>query len=431
MCKKMIYLVSLFIVLGLVSGAKGDVIESFETGVDAWILTDPAETLAQSTEGVTDGTSSMQRNFTPGWHEIDLDISGFVDVLNANYTLEIDVTTSVTAEEMGGYFQQAIVLQGGNAEGSYYLQSPVVDVASPDGTPTTTTVSFDYAPELAIGPLTGWAKIRLVGNTGTGPNGVLYYDNLRAVSAAPPPTSVVIGDFENGSLDNWMEAWEGSPVLVNSTIGVTSGSGSLSVTTTDGYYCLQWNAPTVPASMAGQSLVFDLTMIASEWPVDAWTKVADKVALNSDGATGWKEFTSATAIDRLTGAPTSLDWGRWSDTEPDAVKTYTVDISDYDLTGATWFQINITIQGGDGLGHFYFDNVQLISADEQPPDEAPKSTDTIIGNWEQDMDGWVTGTSAGLDPLFNDHNGVTLDNYSLDVWHQDSDWQELFTLDLD
>ena len=428
MCKKIMYLFSLIIVLGLVSGAKGEIIDSFESGPGSWEIINPPETLAQSTEGVTDGTSSLQRNFTAGFNFIDLDVSSFVDVLNANETLEVDVTTSLTAEQVGWYLEQRIILQGGNATGDYYIEGPLVSIASPDGTPTKTTVSFDYKPEFADGPLTGWAKIRLVTNTGG--DGVLYYDNLRAVSAAPPLTAVVIGDFENGSLDNWVEAWEGSPVLVNSTAGVTSGSGSLSVTTTGGYYCLQWNAPTVPASLAGQSLVFDLTMIASEWPVGLWTKVAEKVALNSDSPSGWKEYTNATAIDKLTGEPTSLDWGRWWDTAPDVVKTYSVDISDYNLTGATWFQIIITIQGGDGLGHFYFDNVQLISADEQPPADTPKSTDTIIGNWEQDMDGWLTGTPAGLDPLFNDHNGVTLDNYSFDVWHQDSDWQELFTLDL-
>jgi len=169
---------------------------------------------------------------------------------------------------------------------------------------------------------------------------------------------VVIGDFEGG-LDNWKEAWEDSPVLANATKGVTSGRGSLSLTTTGGYFCLQWNAPTVPASLANQKLTFDLTMIASEWPVGQWTKVADKVALNSNGTSGWKEYSGATVVDRLTGASASADWGRWWDGEPNALKTYTVDISNYDITGATWFQINISIQGGNGTGHFYFDNIQL------------------------------------------------------------------------
>jgi len=425
MCKKTICLLSLVLALGLVSTGYAVVIDSFENAPGAWEIMNPPETLAQSSEGVTDGSYSLQRNFVAGWRYIDLDITPFLTALNNNDILQVDVTTSVTAEQMGWWFEQQIILQGGSEAGSYYLQGPLVSVGSPDGNPKTTTVSFNYRPELVNGPLTGWAKIRLLGNTGPGPDGILYYDNLRVVSAEPAPSSVVIGDFEGG-LDNWTAAWEGSPVLANATNGVTSGSGSLSLTTTGGYYCLQWNAPTIPASLADQKLTFDLTMIASEWPVGLWTKVADKVALNSDGTSGWKEYANATAIDKVTGEATSLDWGRWWDTAPDVVKTYSVDISDYDLTGATWFQINITVQGGNGTGHFYFDNVQLVGP---PPPDTGKSTDTIIGDWEQDLDGWVVG--GGADAMFNDHNGVTLGNYSLDVFIPNGDYnQDVLTLNV-
>ncbi len=239
---------------------------------------------------------------------------------------------------------------------------------------------------------------------------------------------VVIGDFEAGSMDNWGPTWEGTPVFESSTTGVTLGNESLSVLFTDGYWGIQWNAPSVPETLAGTTLTFDLTMIASEWPVGQWTKVADKIALNSDSPSGWTEYTTTTAIDQLTGESASLDWGRWSDTEPDAIKTFSVDISDYDLTGATWFQINISIQGGTDQGHFYFDNVQLVTADAEPPADTTKSTDIIIGNWEQDMDGWVVEGAA--DVLFNDHNGVTLGDYSLDVYIPNGDWQSFIKLDL-
>jgi len=427
MFRKMMYLVSLIIVLGLVSGVKADLIDSFESGPGAWEIINPPETLAQSTEGVTDGTYSLERNFTAGFHFIDRASSNLIDVLNANETLEVDVTTSLTTEQVGTYLQQRIILQGGSETDNYYIEGPLISVASPDGTPTTTTVTFDYKAELVNGPLMNWAKIRLVNNSDG--EGVVYYDNLRVVSPPPPPSITVIGDFEDGSLDNWVAAWDGSPVLANSTTGVTSGSGSLSLKTTGGYWALQWNAPTVPASLAGRKLAFDLTMVASEWPIDNWTKVADKIALNSDSADGWKEFTDTTAIDKLTGESVSLDWKRLSDTTPDVVKTYTLDISGYDLTGAAWLQINISVQGGDGQAHFYIDNVRLISEVEEPPDETPKSTDTIIGNWEQDLDNWVVG--GGADVIFNDHNGVTLDSYSLDIYLPNGDWnQDVLTLSI-
>jgi len=205
----------------------------------------------------------------------------------------------------------------------------------------------------------------------------------------------VIGDFEGG-MDNWVAAWEGSPILANSTIGVTSGNESLSLTTTGGYYCLQWNAPTVPRGVNGCILEFDVTMIASEWPVGLWTKVADKIALNSDGPSGWKEYTTTTAVDRLTGESTSLDWGRWWDAAPDVFKTYSLEITDYDLTGATWFQINIAVQGGDGVAHFYFDNIKLL---DPPATIIVEPGGDIAAANAMAVAGDIIGIAAGTYPI--------------------------------
>lgn len=171
----------------------------------------------------------------------------------------------------------------------------------------------------------------------------------------------VIGNFEAG-LDNWTASWEGTATLANSTTAgtVTLDAQSLAVKISDtGYWELQWNAPVIPASMTNAKLTFDLTMIASEWTGSNWTKVADKVALNSNGASGWMEFASTAAIDRTTLLSTSTDWGPWSG---DAAKTYSLDIPSYDTTSATWFQIVISLQQNpvDGAGNFYFDNIQFI-----------------------------------------------------------------------
>jgi hypothetical protein len=172
----------------------------------------------------------------------------------------------------------------------------------------------------------------------------------------------VIGDFEGGSMDNWVAGDANNPsVLTNSTTGATLGNGSLAVKLGGGgYWCLTWNAPTVPETLAGVKLQFDLTMIQSEWTQNNWTKVADKIALNSNGASGYQEYNNlAVAKDRVTGDPVPLDWGPWG---PDALKTYTLDISDYDLTDANWFQIGISIQQNptEGSGYFYIDNVKMF-----------------------------------------------------------------------
>jgi hypothetical protein len=169
----------------------------------------------------------------------------------------------------------------------------------------------------------------------------------------------VIGNFE-GTMDGWAAGWEGSPTLSYSSdpTTVTLDSQSLSVQWTGKYWCLTWNAPAVPASLAGIKLQFDMTAYGSDFA--NWAKVADKIALNSDGASGWKEYDNlTTAIDRVTGLPTSLDFGSWSGT---VERTYSLDISDYDLTGAGWFQINISLQVSpeDGSGRIYIDNAQLI-----------------------------------------------------------------------
>jgi len=184
--------------------------------------------------------------------------------------------------------------------------------------------------------------------------------DLSELASTPYVYDIVIGDFEN-DMDNWGPTWEDSVLLGFSTnpATVTSGSRSLRVQLRPGaYWALQWNAPAVPRLQPGTTLQFDVTMIQSEWTQNNWTQVANNIAINSDGPSGWKEY-SPIAIDRITGQSTSPDWGPWN---PDALKTYSVDISNYDATGATWFRINISLQQNpvNGAGYFYIDNVQLL-----------------------------------------------------------------------
>ncbi len=433
MSNKLMRAVLVCVTLMLASAALADsvVVGDFEGNLDGWRAGDDF-TLSFSATGATAGAQALQVDGPGGWH-----IDGLLDAkphLAALGNKGVKVTADVTAFDADmttGWMQVEMVINAQNNDeaGTHnnigWNELGFQDVIR-DGQPHTYTWVLSDALTAKIALADDgiyWFELALVSNLDSASVTKFYIDNIQ-VSYEPPTSSIVIGDFEGGSLDNWGPAWEGSPVLANATVGVTSGSGSLSVTTNGGYYCLQWNAPSVPESLAGQKLQFDLTMIASEWPVGLWTKVADKVALNSNGTSGWKEYATATAIDTLTSQATSLDWGRWWDAAPDVVKTYTVDISDYDLTGATWFQINITIQGGDGLGHFYFDNVQLVG----PALSTGKSTDTVIGNFEQDLDGWVVGGSA--DVRYSDTNGVTLDQYSLDVYTPTGAWASVLTLNI-
>jgi len=126
---------------------------------------------------------------------------------------------------------------------------------------------------------------------------------------------VILGNFENAdSNDNWIPGiGDADAILVPaSTSGVTLDSGALKFipSPTGNYWSLEWEGP--PLDLTDASLQFDLTMVASEWTVGVWTKVADKIAINSDGPSGWYEWNNlAVATDRDTGEASSLDWGRW------------------------------------------------------------------------------------------------------------------------
>lgn len=193
MKSKLVVCVALAVVLGLVTGVQGaTLIDSFEGGVGGWDNLE-GDTIGPGTVGVTDGAASLQRNGIAGWRAIDLDISGMIDELNANDTLLVDVTTSQQADEsIGWYLETVFVLQGGRESGptdDYYNQGPLVGVASPDGSLTTTTVAFNYGPTLTNGPVVWWAKIRIINNTGG--DGVVYYDNVRLTPE--PATMSLLG----------------------------------------------------------------------------------------------------------------------------------------------------------------------------------------------------------------------------------------------
>ena len=140
----------------------------------------------------------------------------------------------------------------------------------------------------------------------------VFFITIVILAFATQANAVTIGDFEGGLLDGWrLNDWEANngSVSVSSTAGTaTSGSNSLALAADAGY-------------------------------------------------------TSATVIDRATGDPSVKDWGNWVGTEPDALRSFTLDLTGYDFSGSTdWFQINISVQNNAGLagGNFYFDNIQLV-----------------------------------------------------------------------
>ena len=180
----------------------------------------------------------------------------------------------------------------------------------------------------------------------------------------------VIGDFEGTDFEGWSgnEGPDAVVSIVNDPNLATRGSQLLSLVHNGGYWRLGWDAPTIPTRLT--TFKFDFIMLQADFPSTQWTKVADKISLVSDGVGGgWAEYTWQDAIFSWTD-PTNTtdcpsDWGAW---DPDAKKTYSMDVSDYDMTDATYFEIYIAVQGGQGPGGgiFYFDNFRLLDEAYDP-----------------------------------------------------------------
>jgi hypothetical protein len=190
----------------------------------------------------------------------------------------------------------------------------------------------------------------------------------------------VIGNWEDGTnMQGWGPGWEGSPYLeiVENSDAATLGTHALLFSWTNKYWPLSWSAPwsselgrnDIPTIGTGTKLTMDVTL----WGADMfdWGKFAGKIALNSNGASGWMELGvdaggagNPVSVVRGTTTASSFDFGPWSGWGgvPDK-RSFTFTLEDYDTTGATWFSIAFAAQinpdGGTGVGTLYLDNVVI------------------------------------------------------------------------
>ena len=145
---------------------------------------------------------------------------------------------------------------------------------------------------------------------------------------------------------------------------VTSGQWCLKVThKPSNFWPLRWVAPSVPDRLG--KLQIDLTCFADDWPTQPWSRFCEKIALQSDApGGGWVEYSTTTAnwTNRLTGEEAPVDWGAW---DGDMFRTVTIDISNYDLTNATYFQINFSFNCSTE-GPYYIDNIRFLDEPFNP-----------------------------------------------------------------
>jgi len=240
-----------------------------------------------------------------------------------------------------------------------------------------------------------------------GPDPCLWKGDVWQLTTVYPGMGLVIGDWEQ-NMDGWTTGWEGSPVFDYNQIPetVTLSEYSLGIYWNKGFWVLKWEAPKVPASLANTTLMFDMTAFGSDF--ENWAEVGEKIALSSDGPSGWKEYEDlATAINRNTGESEGLEFGSWDDI---VERTYSLDISDYDLTGATWFNIIISCNTDGGTGKVYFDNARLVdtrlATNPRPLDYAEDVRTEPILSWTPGSQADKHNVYFGTD--FDDVNDANL-----------------------
>ncbi len=176
---------------------------------------------------------------------------------------------------------------------------------------------------------------------------------------------VVIGDFE-GSMDGWALTWEGTSTIALSNIGATSGSQSLAVTAPTNAFSWAVMREGLVDLANYHTISADITWVASEWDPQSgiWVNFKE-LAINSDGPSGWAQYTPTDVV--------NPDYpGSWDPGWGDQTRTLTWDISGYDATGATWMQIIFSTNMGSvtTAGNYYIDNVKLIGGGATIPVDA-------------------------------------------------------------
>jgi hypothetical protein len=432
MRQKLMYAIGLMAILAvaLVSTSYGDVVGlgDFEGNLDGWRAGD-GMTVSFGTTGATVGTQAMQVDGPGGWH-IDalLDAKAHRAAL-ANKGVKITADVTVVAADMTTEWMQVeMVINATNnndagANNNIGWNSLGAQDVVRDGQPHTYTWALPDALTSKIAAADdniSWFELALVTNLDGASVTKFYIDNIQ-VSYDAPTSSVLVSSFEGG-FDGWYtDTWTAGKIALSAT-GATAGAQAMQVDGPGGWQQLtkvDVKPHLVMLATKGVKITADVTAFEADMTT-TWMQVGMVINAqnnNDNGVNnnlGWNDLGLQDVV--RDGQPHTLTW-----VLPDAV---TGKIAGADDT-IGWFEI-LLISNVDGasVAKFYIDNVQIVS----PVVATGKSSDIIIGDWEQKMDGWVAGGDA--DVLYSDVNGVTLGKYSLDVWVPTGAWAGVLTMNL-
>ena len=192
MCKKIIYLVSLIIVLGTVSTNYAAVLGDFEGDLDGWFQRDA--TLSFSTTGATLNTQALQVDGPGDWHQnANLDLKPHrVALGQPGATITADVT-AFDADMTTTWMNVEMVINGQNnddngANNNIDWQSLGSHAVTRNGQPQTLTWVLPEALTTAISGVDGnisWFELVLVSNLDGASVTKFYVDNILLFIDAP------------------------------------------------------------------------------------------------------------------------------------------------------------------------------------------------------------------------------------------------------
>ncbi len=373
MYKKSILMLSAFLLLAAGSTSYGILLSSFEGSLEGWYTDEWIDgTVSQSTIGATVGSGSMLCEAPGGWHSVGkVDAKSVREILGKpGTTISLDVT-SFAADMTGGWTEIILVInaQGDDNNGAnnnigwVQLGNKAMDKS---GDPQTITWSIppDLAEKIAgSDDSIGWFELLIVSNTEDAEGSVakFYVDNVQVIEGSGPASSFQLFDFEGG-LDGWYtDEWTEGTVS-QSTIGATSGTGSMLCEAPGGWHSVakaDFKSIRGLLGTAGTKMALDVTSFAADM-TGAWTEIILVInAQNNDdnGANnniGWNQ-SGVLPMDK-TGVPQTIIW--------DIPADLTAKIASTDDSIA-WFELLIVSNTEDAEGSvakFYVDNIQILIA---------------------------------------------------------------------
>jgi len=402
-------------------------ISDFEGNLDGWYK--DAATLSNSATGATVGAQAMLVEGQGDWKiDAKLDVKPHLATLGKKGVKITADITAFAADMTTQWMQVEMIINGQNnddngANNNLGWNPLGGQEIVRDGLPHTYTWLVPDALTAKIAAADsniGWFEFALVSNLDPASVVKFYIDNIQLVYEAPS-TSTVISSFEGG-LDNWYtDGYTAGKISVGTT-GATAGVQAMQVEGPGGWQQLtkvSVKPYLATMGMKGVKITADVTAFEADMTT-TWMQlglVINAQNNNDNGANnnlGWNDLGSVDIV--RDGQPHTITWAI-----PEDVANKIAGANDT----IAWFEI-LLISNMDptSVAKFYIDNVQLVS----PAVNTGKSSDTVIGDWEQSLDGWVVG--GGADVRYSDTNGVTLGKYSLDVYTPTGAWASVLTMNL-